>query len=172
MSRSTRRAAGGRLGTPVLAVMAVLCIGTVLLAGWGALRWTLIPERLEGTVALSSPSKDGRPWHELVLEGGAIRTIDTELLDRMGTNAEIHGQEIRKDAWSRTLVLGDRTLDLSPSPQFWRATAMITGLVVVAAVRFVLRFRSSRLPEPGSGDEGSDQRTKRSGDGGVSPEPA
>lgn len=142
--RGTSSRSAGRLSTPVLVVTVVLAVATVVFAAWGALRWTLIPERLDATVAWSSTSKDGHPWHELVFEGGTIRTIDTELLERMGPNEQIHGQHIEKEAWSRTLVLGDRSLGLAPSPQFWRATVVIAVLAMVGVVRFVLRFRTSR----------------------------
>jgi hypothetical protein len=146
--------AGARPRRTVLAVMVLFGVGTFALGTWGALRWSLIPDQIDGTIAWSSEAKDGPPWRELVLEGGAIKTIDTALLERMGPNETIQGQSIHKEAWSRDLVVDGRPLDLSPSPQFWRTSAMFTGLVTAALARLALRFRSRRRePDRFVGDD-------------------
>lgn len=140
--RTARPRAG--LRPSVLVVLVVASLGTLVLGIWGSLRWSLIPVRLDGTVALSSEAKEGPPMRDLVTEGGHVWTIDAALLERMGGPDDVQGKPIEKAAWSRTLTLGGRTVPLTPSREFWRTSAAFCLLVGAALVRYGLRFRVGR----------------------------
>lgn len=100
---------------------------------WGALSWSLIPVSLNGRIStVEYYSDSGLRFMEVHLHGGSTVVVDRRVTIAAGN--ELQEKQVTKDAWSRTLHVGDRTVTLAPSPAFWQ-TAVALGFLCFCGLR-------------------------------------
>lgn len=121
-----------RDGWFLLAAVATLVLGVV-----GALDTTLIPRSLDDNLRGIAQPDDGPDYITFYTdESGAVPAFSV-LVERFGGPQVLYGQQpMRKEPWSRSLTVGELTVDLAPPRVFYEYLAVLGLLVAVAVIRW------------------------------------
>lgn len=122
-------------------MLAGLCLVTLAGGLWGALSWSLIPQRLDGTIEkVQYESESGYRWRILTLEDGTRQVIDRRIINPFSDWRDLEGQAIRKDRGETRVHIGERTVGLVPSIEFWKVLFCLT------ATSGVVLWRARSMP--------------------------
>lgn len=127
-----------RDGWFLLAAVATLVLGVV-----GALDTTLIPRSLDDNLRGIAQPDDGPDYITFYTdESGAVPAFSV-LVERFGGPQVLYGQQpMRKEPWSRSLMVGELRVDLAPPRVFYEYLAVLGLLVTVAVIRWRRRPRA------------------------------
>jgi hypothetical protein len=121
----------------LLNTVSLIAIATLLAAGniWCAAARSLIPLALNDRVDRIELRREKHPGKDdvylIALHGGSVLQIDQPVAEAMAI-----GSSVKKDAWSRTIQVDSRVVDLSWSADFQgmiKAMPAILAVVVAAA---------------------------------------
>lgn len=122
----------------LLAAVVTLVLGLV-----GALETTLVPRSLDDNLRGIAQPDDGPEYVTFYTdESGAVPAYSV-VVDRFGGPGLLYGQQrMYKEPWSRTLTVGELSVDLAPPRAFYEYLAVLGLLVAVAILRWQRRPRA------------------------------
>jgi len=111
-----------------------VAVGTTVLltGGVAAVRWTLIPLRVNARV-VDVGYEDGTTGHlrTLALDDGRTLVVDRGLVVSAGESTTLRGAALRKDRWQRTVAVDGRSIPLSIPADIWFTLAALGVPIVV-----------------------------------------
>ena len=121
-------------------VVVVLAAAALLLAGFASLERSMIPLALDDeVVSISYLSESGD-----VLMWVGFRDTGEVAVDRAVVDSLHVGDQVEKSSWSTSLDVGEQSVSLRPSGEFWRlVVAQTVVLIVVTRVVVARTMRAS-----------------------------
>ena len=121
-------------------ILVALGLVTLLVGAIGALSWTLIPVRVDGQVRSIEGAEEGPAFRVLTMDDGRNLTVDASLIRRLG-GQDLPDHRITKARGERHIQVGNRSVSLGLSAEFWKTEAMLALVVLLALWRHRVRGR-------------------------------